>query len=70
MSARDEHLKLEQAYVQCAGQWLAVDRKTGDVIAARSSPYELTAFVKSEAIHSVDIVRAPSEHEPEMVGFG
>jgi len=70
MAARDEHLKMEQAFVECAGQWVAVDRQTGDVRAARSTPYELSAYVKSEGIRGVDIVRAPSEQEPEMVGFG
>jgi len=70
MSARDEHLKMEQAFAECAGQWVAVDRKTGDVIAARNTPYELSAYIKSEGIHGVDVVRAPSEQEPEMVGFG
>jgi hypothetical protein len=70
MSARDEHMKMGQAFVECAGQWVAVDRKTGDVVAANSSPYELSAYIKSAGIHSVDIVRAPAEQEPEMVGFG
>jgi hypothetical protein len=70
MSARDEHMKMEQAFVECAGQWVAVDRQTGDVIAARSTPYDLSAYIKSAGIRSVDIVRAPSEQEPEMVGFG
>jgi hypothetical protein len=70
MSHHDEHLKMEQAFAECAGQWVAVDRQTGDVIAARGSPYELSAYIKSAGIRSVDIVRAPSEQEPEMVGFG
>jgi hypothetical protein len=70
VSPRDEHLKMEQAFKECAGQWVAVNRKTGDVVAARSTPYELSAHIKLAGIRGVDIVRAPSEQEPEMVGFG
>ena len=70
MSGRDEHVKIEQAFDECAGQWMALDRKSGDVVAANSSPYELAAYIKSAGIKSVDIVRAPAEQEPEMVGFG
>lgn len=70
MPARDEHLKMERAFVECAGQWVAVNRQSGDVIAVRSTPYELSAHIKSSGIRGVDIVRAPSEQEPEMVGFG
>jgi hypothetical protein len=70
VSRSDEHLKMKQAFSECAGQWVAVDRKTGDVVAARSSPYDLSAYIKTNGIRNVDILRAPSEQEPEMVGFG
>ena len=66
----DEHLKLEQAFTECSGQWVAVNRRTGEVVAARPSPYELSAHLKSNRIQGVDIVRAPDQNEPEVVGIG
>ncbi|MHB1582974.1 MAG: hypothetical protein ACYC0E_04380 [Acidimicrobiales bacterium] len=66
----DEHMLLERAFTECPGQWVAVDRRTGRVVATRSTPYELAAHLKSSRIKDVDVVRAPAEHEPEMVGFG
>lgn len=70
MPMRDEHLKMAQAFKECPGQWVAVDRTSGDVVAARDTPYELSAYIKGSQIKNVDIVRAPAENEPEMVGFG
>jgi hypothetical protein len=66
----DEHLLLEDAFTQCAGQWVAIDRKTGRIVAAKPSPCELSAYVKERLIRGVDIIRAPAENEPEVVGFG
>ena len=66
----DEHMQLEQAFTECPGQWVAVDRRTGRVVAARPTPHELAAYLKSSRIQDVDVIRAPAEHEPEMVGFG
>lgn len=66
----DEHLRLEQAFTECAGQWVAVDRRTGAVVAARPNPYELAAHLKENGIRGVDVVRAPDHHEPEVVGIG
>jgi hypothetical protein len=70
MSPSDANLTIERAFIECSGQWLAVDRKSGEVKATASQPYELSAYIKSHQIHGVDIVRAPSLQEPEMVGFG
>ena len=68
--ARDDHMKLEQAFTQCAGQWVAVNRATGHVVAARPSPYELAAYLKEQGIGGVDVLRAPDASEPEVVGIG
>lgn len=68
--ASEEHLRLEQAFSECAGQWVAVHRGTGEVLAAAHTPYELAAQVRTGRIRGVDIVRAPSVGEPEVVGFG
>lgn len=65
-----EHLRLEEAFTQCAGQFIAVDRRTGNVVAARPTPYELSAHLKSNRISGVDVMRAPDLNEPEVVGIG
>ncbi|MDP9404414.1 MAG: hypothetical protein M3P85_14070 [Actinomycetota bacterium] len=66
----NEHLKLEEAFTQCAGHFIAVDRRTGHVVAAKASPYELSAHLKANRIHGVDVMRAPDPSEPEVVGIG
>ena len=66
----NEHLRLEEAFTQCAGQWIAVDRRTGHVVAARPSPYELSAHLKANRVRGVDVMRAPDLNEPEVVGIG
>ena len=66
----DEHMKLQQAFRECAGQWVAIDRRTGAVVAARATPYELSAYIKERGVRGVDIIRAPAEGEPEVVGLG
>lgn len=67
---RDDHLRLEQAFIECPGMWVAVDRKSGLVRAAAETPYALAARLKSEQISDVDVIRAPALGEPEVVGFG
>jgi hypothetical protein len=66
----DQHLRLEQAFRECPGQFVAIDRKTGVVRAAETTPYALAAKIKSERITDVDVLRAPAVDEPEVVGFG
>ena len=66
----DEHLRLEEAFRKCPGEWVAIDRKTGRIVAAKDSPYELSGYVKERGIRGVDIIRAPAENESEVVGFG
>lgn len=63
-------MKLQQAFRECAGQWVAIDRRTGVVVAARATPYELAAYIKEAGVRGVDVIRAPAEEEPEVVGFG
>lgn len=67
---RAENLQLEEAFDECAGQWVAIDRRTGEVRAAARSPYELSAEIKGRQLKGVDILRAPEHNEPEVVGFG
>ena len=66
----DVHMKLAQAFTECPGQWVAIERRTGRVVAARPSPYELSAYVKEQQIRGVEIFRAPAVDEPEVVGIG
>lgn len=66
----DVHMRLVQAFAECPGQWVAVERSTGRVMAARSTPYELSAYVKGHGITGVEILRAPDVGEPEVVGIG
>ena len=53
-----------------AGQWVAVDRVTGEPRAASDSPYKLAAELRSRQIKNVAVVRAPDPSEPELVGLG
>lgn len=66
----DEHLKLAEAIRDCPGQWVAIDRRTGHVVAAGPTPYELSAYIKEHNIHGVEMLRAPAVGEPEVVGIG
>lgn len=69
-TTRDEHLKLDEAFSQCAGAWVAVERRSGRVVASKETPYDLSAYLKTKGIRGVDIVRAPNTSESEVVGFG
>lgn len=53
-----------------AGQWVAVDRLTGEPQAAANDPYKLAAELRSRQIKNVAVVRAPDPSEPELVGLG
>jgi len=52
------------------GSWVAVDRITGEPVAAAGSPYELARRIRSQRIKNVAVVRAPDPSEPELVGLG
>lgn len=66
----DHHMKLQEAFAQCPGKWVAISRRTGAVVAVKATPYELSAFIKEHNLRGVDVLRAPAEDEPEVVGFG
>lgn len=52
------------------GKWVAVDRVTGEPVAAADTPYKLAAELRSRQIKNVAVVRAPDPSEPELVGLG
>jgi hypothetical protein len=53
---------------QYAGSWIAL--KSGAVVEARRSPYELMMVLRERDIRDVTVIRAPAEHEVELVGLG
>jgi hypothetical protein len=59
---------LPQVQREYAGSWVAF--KGGKVVEARRSPYELVAALHERDIKDTNIVRIPSEDEPELVGLG
>lgn len=61
---------LSEVFAQCAGNWVAVDRVTGEPRAAARTADELAAHLRSHQIRNVSMVRAPDPSEPEMVGLG
>lgn len=61
---------LSEVLRQFAGQWVAVDRVTGEPRAASDTPYKLAAELRSRQIKNVAVVRAPDPSEPELVGLG
>ncbi len=65
-----ERRPLGEVLAAFAGQWVAVDRRTGEPRAAAKTPYELSAVLKSRQIKNVAVVRAPDPSEPELVGLG
>ena len=70
MSPRpDEHHGLRSALAEHAGQWVAVDRRTGRAHAARPTPYALSAFLKN--IGSMGWTLYELEiRAPELIGLG
>jgi hypothetical protein len=61
---------IRPALRECAGQWIAVDRRTGEVRAVKATPYELAAYLRDRSMSGVDVMRAPDPSEPELVGLG
>ncbi len=51
-----------------AGVWVAL--KDGEVVEARSTPYELVAILHERDITDTTIIRVPGAEEPELVGLG
>jgi len=68
--AKQRNEALRTAYQELAGQWIAVDRVTGAVRAAKPTPYDLSAYLKENQIRGVDVLRATDPSEPELVGLG
>ena len=63
-------LPLSEVLRAFAGQWVAVDRVSGEPMAAADTPYKLAAELRSRQIKNVAVVRAPDPSEPELVGLG
>jgi hypothetical protein len=52
------------------GCWVAVDRRTNEMLAVADTPYGLAADVRRLGLTNIALVRAPAEGEPELVGLG
>ncbi|MBW3638947.1 MAG: hypothetical protein KY451_03725 [Actinobacteria bacterium] len=61
---------LAEAFAECAGNWIAIDRATNEVVAAAPTPYALTADLRARQIKNVAVLRARDLAEPELVGLG
>jgi hypothetical protein len=61
---------LAAALREAAGSFVAVDRATNAIVAAASTPDELTATIRRQGLRNVAVVRAPDPSEPELVGLG
>lgn len=61
---------LADAFAECAGNWIAIDRITKQVVAAAPSPYVLAADLRARQIKNVAVLRARDIAEPELVGLG
>lgn len=53
---------------QVPGQWVAL--RDGEIIEARATLDELMFRLHDRAITDANVMRAPAEHEAEMVGLG
>jgi hypothetical protein len=63
-------MPLAETLREFAGNWVAVDRNTGEAVEAAETPYALSAKIRDQGLKNVAIVRAPDETEPELVGLG
>lgn len=61
---------LSSVLAEVPGCWVAVDRRTNEMRAVASSPYELATKIREMKLHGVAVVRAPDPSEPELVGLG
>jgi uncharacterized protein DUF5678 len=68
LTAREPDESLAVIQRQYAGSWIAL--KDGRVVEARRSPYELMMILRERDIRDVTVIRAPAEHEVELVGLG
>ena len=70
MTAPVARRPLSEVLRDFAGQWVAVDRVSGEPRAAADNPYKLAADLRSRQIVNIAVVRAPDPSEPELVGLG
>jgi len=68
--ASEMNERRREAFLQYPGQWVALNRVTGECVVARLDPLELSAYLRENDIRGISVVRAPEVDEPEMVGFG
>lgn len=65
---RVDPIRLADELRGCAGKWVAL--VGGRVVEVQESPDRLLMALHAREIHGAVIMRAPAEHEPEMVSFG
>lgn len=70
MANTSKTVPLAETLREFAGSWVAIDRHSGQAVAAADTPYALSAQIRDRGLKDVAIVRAPDETEPELVGLG
>lgn len=55
---------------ECAGNWIAVDRATNELVAAAPTADALAVEIREKRLRNVAVMRAPDPSEPELVGLG
>ena len=68
MSRYLEPIRLAELLNNVPGQWVAL--RDGEIVDARSKLDDLVRVLHERDITDVTVVRAPAEHEAEMVGLG
>ena len=63
-----EPIRLADLLRQVPGKWVAL--RNGEIVDARETLDQLVQSLKERNIKDVTVMRAPAEHEPELVGFG
>lgn len=63
-----EPVRLADELRQCPGKWVAM--RDGELIEVEETPDRLLMALHRREINDAVIMRAPAEHEPEMVSFG
>ena len=61
---------LSRVLAECAGNWIAVDRGTNELLAAAPTADALAIEVREKRLRNVAVLRAPDPLEPELVGLG
>lgn len=63
-----EPIRLAELLRQVPGKWVAL--RNGEIVDASETLDQLVRSLKDRNIKDVTVMRAPAEHEPELVGFG